>query len=117
MYHRDRVNSTKKNPERTSWTSTARARAAGLDVLGRGAFAGTLSCRPGTARAARTLDGVLLGGFFAVAVEGVVLAAGAGGLLGGYRKQILVRNVQMEGQNVVSVGLCIRQYCFVWKIC
>jgi hypothetical protein len=49
------------------------------------------------------LDGVLLGGFFAVAVEGVVLAAGAGGLLDGYRKQILVRNVQTKGRMLVGL--------------
>jgi len=67
-------------------TGTARAMAAGglreLRVLGVGAVAGALADGAGAARAPWSLKGVLLGGLVAVAVEGVLLAAGAGGFLG-----------------------------------
>ena len=64
---------------RSGATGTA---AVGLHVLGGGPVTSALASGAGTARAARTRNGVLLGSFVAGAVQSGLLAAGALGLLG-----------------------------------
>jgi len=96
---------------RTSGMLTGRTRAAVTGtfrrfVLSASARTGALASRTGTARAARTLDGVLGAGLLAVAVERTLLAARARRLLGWFESK--------ESQvSLDSLLVGLKKGCFV----